>query len=90
MANDTDGRIIHHLDKKFKEASKKRLDSMPTDGLPCNVLEVPRYLYVNSDLQKRRTSQILHKYMREQVFRGEYDDFMNSREGRHFFLGLLP
>lgn len=28
--------------------------------------------------------------MREQVFRGEYDSFMNSREGKNYFLGLLP
>lgn len=90
MPSDSDGQIINHKDKKLIEASKKRLDTMPTDGLPCSVLEVPRYLYVNSDLQKRRTSEILRKYMREQIFRGEYDDFMNSREGRHYFLGLLP
>lgn len=28
--------------------------------------------------------------MREQVFRGEYDSFMNSREGKNYYLGLLP
>lgn len=63
---------------------------MPTDGLPCNVHEIPPYLYVNSDVSKRRTSNIIRKVMREQVFRDEYDSFLNSREGKNYFLGLLP
>lgn len=63
---------------------------MKTDGLPCNVLEVPRNLYVNSDSRMRRTSEVLRKYMREQVFRGEYDTYMNSKEGKSYFKGILP
>ena len=39
---DNDGRMTHHYDKKFVEAWEKRQQDMKSDGLPCNVLEVPR------------------------------------------------
>jgi len=41
-------------------------------------------------MRLRRTSEVLRKYMREQIYRGEFDMFMNSREGKNYYLGILP
>ena len=59
MPSDTDvGRLTHHLDKKFIEKDLKRQREMPSDNLPCGIQEVPKQLYVNSDMKTRRTSDV--------------------------------
>ena len=39
---DSDGRLIHHQSRDFLERFDRRYDEIKSDGLPCNVLEVPR------------------------------------------------
>jgi len=90
IPSDVDGTLTHHLDEKFIEADKRRQERIPSDNLPCNLQNVPKQLYVCSDANMRRTSEVLYKYMREQVYRGEFDSFLNSKEGRAYFLGILP
>ena len=52
------GRLTHHHDSRFVQADQHRRDAMKSDGLPCGVQDVPRHLYVNSDLRTRRTSAV--------------------------------
>lgn len=54
------------------------------------MLEVHPNLYVNSEAHLRRTSDVLRKYRHEQMHRGEFDNFLNSKEGKQYFEGVLP
>ena len=57
MENDNK-RFTHHYDKKFLDEQRKRAETIKSDGLPCGIEDVPKQLYVNSNLQLRRTSDI--------------------------------
>ena len=82
--------MTHHYDSKFLADDKKRQDSIKSDNLPCGVQDVPKSLYVNSDLRMRRTSDIQRELMREEVFRSEFNKFLNSKEGKHYYHGVIP
>ena len=58
--------------------------------MPCGIEDVPKQLYVNSDMRLRRTSDIQRELMREQIFRSEFNMFLNSREGQNYYAGVLP
>ena len=51
---------------------------------------MPKQLYVNSDMRMRRTADIQRELMREQIFRSEFNMFLNSKEGKNYYLGVLP
>ena len=48
----------HHYDKKFLDQQSKKEDTIKSDGLPCGIQDIPKQLYVNSDMRMRRTSDI--------------------------------
>ena len=52
------GHLTHHFDKKFLERDAERQEKMQSDKLPCGIQDVPKQLYVTSDLSMRRTSDV--------------------------------
>ena len=41
-------------------------------------------------MRMRRTSDIQRELMREQIFRSEFNMFLNSKEGKNYYQGVLP
>lgn len=82
--------MTHHLDEKFLEQDRRRQETMASDGLPCGIQEVPKQLYVNSDLALRKTEDIQKELLRETLYRSEFNKFINSKEGKNYYLGVLP
>ena len=63
---------------------------METDQMPCAIQSVPKQLYVNSEMSMRKTSDLQKELMLEQVYRSKYNKFLNSKEGKGYYLGLMP
>ena len=69
---------------------KRKMDSDPamSDNLPVGVNDVPKQLYVNSDINTRKLEDVKLKMVLNKFKHKEFDTFYHSKEGKKYLLGI--
>ena len=49
---------------------------------------LPRHMHINSDKESRTLSNIKEMFRKKDFFHKDFDCFLNSREGKDYYLGI--
>ena len=83
-------RIDHRIAEMECEMRQKQLISDPkkSDNLPVSIEEVPRQLYVNSEINMRKLDDIKFRMILNKFQHKNFDAFLESQEGKNYYLGI--
>ena len=59
-----------------------------SDNLPVSIEAIPKQLYVNSDINTRKLTDIKLQMILNKFKHKEYNTFLESKEGKNYYLGI--